>query len=102
MEYFSQNLKNEEDLVCVLGRAGKMPRERTSAKHLRQNGTTEPEQRLRDAAVVVLLLRDPPVCSSVLLRATALLKGVQRASENLAWWCLPFYRLIWHARYLSL
>lgn len=63
MEYFSQNLKNEEDLVCVLCREGKMPRERTSAKHLRQNGTTEPEQGLRDAAAVVLLLRAPP-CSS--------------------------------------
>lgn len=89
MEYFSQNLKNEEDLVCVLCRAGKMPRERTSAKHLRQNGTTEPGQGLRDAAV--LLLCDP-----------ALLKGVQRASENLALWCLSFYHLIWHARNLSL
>lgn len=89
MKYFSQNLKNEEDLVCVLCRAGKMPRERTSAKHLRQNGSTEPGRGLRDAVVF-------------LLQAPALLKGVQRASENLPLCCLSFYRLIWHARYLSL
>lgn len=95
MEYFSQNLKNEKDFVCALCRAGKMPRERTSAKHLQQNGTTEPEQGLRDAVVMLLLV-------VLLLRATALLKGVQRASENLALWCLSFHRLIWHARYPSL
>lgn len=85
MEYFSQNLKNEEDLVCVLCREGKMPRERTSAKHLRQNGTTEPEQRLRDAAAVVLLLRAPP-CSSVLLhqpqRCSKECRGHQKTSHG--------------------
>lgn len=89
MEYFSQNLKNEEDLVCVLCRAGKMPRERTSTKHLRQNGSTEPGRGLRDAAVL-------------LVQVPVLLKGVQSASENLALWRLSFSRLIWHARYLSL
>lgn len=54
MEYFSQNLKNEEDLVCVLCRAGKMPRERTSTKHLQQNGSTEPGRGLRDATVLLV------------------------------------------------
>lgn len=38
MEYFSQNLKNEENLVCVLCRAGRMPRETANAKHVWQNG----------------------------------------------------------------
>lgn len=73
----------------------KRPRERASTKHLRQNGTTEPEEGLGDAVVMLLFV-------VLLLRAAALLKGVQRASENLALWCLSFYRLIWHARYLSL
>lgn len=82
MEYFSQNLKNEEDLVCVLGRAGKMPRERTSAKHLRQNGTTEPEQRLRDAAAVVVLLLRPPPCSSVPQRCSKEFRGHQKTSHD--------------------
>lgn len=37
MEIFSQNLENEKNLVCVLCRAERMPRETATAKQLWQN-----------------------------------------------------------------
>lgn len=37
MEIFSQNLENEKNLVCVLGRAERMPRETATATQLWQN-----------------------------------------------------------------
>lgn len=49
MEMFSQNLENEKNLVCVLGRAERMPRETATAKHLgrmRALGSSSPALRL--------------------------------------------------------
>lgn len=47
---FSQNLENEKNLVCVLGRAERMPRETATAKHLgrmRALGSSSPALRLQ-------------------------------------------------------
>lgn len=49
MEMFSQNLENEKNLVCVLGRAERMPRETATATHLgrmRALGSSSPALRL--------------------------------------------------------
>lgn len=58
MEIFSQNLENEKNLVCVLCRAERMPRETATAKYLWQNEspgiirsntqTSKPETRVKD------------------------------------------------------